>query len=421
MKQNQVVIRVDSISSALQNPFQPQVPWATFSKAEGSLIPSTLSRTAMIPLTLTVSTEEHEINRIPQLAKQSDVLAVAPAIPMRLIKPDARSSTGDLAPRVGVDWGIQAVGADTSPFTGKGVRVAVLDTGIDANHVAFKGVNLIEKDFTGDGNGDLNGHGTHCAGTIFGRDVNGYRIGVARGIDTALIGKVLDKDGSGSSDQIVRAIQWALDEGAHIISMSLGMDFPGYVKALQERGVELEPATSLALEGYRANVTLFERLTAFIRSRAMFLQSSVIVAAAGNESRSPRYQIAVSPPAVADGIISVAALGKKETGKLAVPSFSNIGANVAAPGVSITSAAAGQVDPSSGHSGGLITMSGTSMAAPCVAGVTALWAEKILSSNGILNPLNLTAQLIASATTSPLEAGFTPISVGTGLVRAPQS
>ena len=89
-------------------------------------------------------------------------------------------------------WGIRALGANTSPFTGKGIKVAVLDTGIDASHLSFKHMEdkLIQKDFTGDGDGDENGHGTHVAGIIFGQPVDGLRIGVAPGIDQALVGKV---------------------------------------------------------------------------------------------------------------------------------------------------------------------------------------------------------------------------------------
>ena len=83
------------------------------------------------------------------------------------------------------------MGADTSSCTGNGIVVAVLDTGIDASHPAFAGVEVIQKDFTGEGDGDQHGHGTHCAGTIFGRNVNGTRIGVAMGVKKALIGKVL--------------------------------------------------------------------------------------------------------------------------------------------------------------------------------------------------------------------------------------
>ena len=138
-----------------------------------------------------------------------------------------------------------AVKADVSPFDGSDVVVAILDTGIAKNHPAFAGVTIIEEDFTGEGNGDTHGHGTHCAGTVFGRDVDGTRIGVAPGVKKALIGKVLGDEGGGS-DAIVRAINWALEEGANVISMSLGIDFPGFVDALVTRqGLPIDLATTM--------------------------------------------------------------------------------------------------------------------------------------------------------------------------------
>jgi len=308
-------------------------------------------------------------------------------------------------------WGVHAVGADTSPFSGDGIVVAVLDTGIDASHPAFEGVEIVQEDFTGAGNGDQNGHGTHCAGTIFGRTTNGTRIGVAPGVKKALIGKVLGAEG-GSSGQIVRAIQWAVDNGANVISMSLGMDFPGFQAELQEAGFPPELATSRALEGYRTNVQLFARLASLILAQEPFGQAALTVAAAGNESQrqnDPDFEIAVSPPAVAEGVVSVAALGEGSQG-LTVAPFSNTGANVSGPGVQIVSAKAG---------GGLTTKSGTSMATPHVAGVTALWAEKIKASSS-LSVLQLTARLIGSATTEGLQAGLDPFDIGAGLVHAPQ-
>jgi subtilisin family serine protease len=230
-------------------------------------------------------------------------------------------------------------------------------------------------------------------------------------VKKVLIGKVLGSQG-GSSDQIVNAIQWAVENGANIISMSLGIDFPGLVEELQANGFPPALATSRALEGYRANVQLFERLASLIQARGAFGQATVIIAAAGNESRrdeDPNFEIAVSPPAVSEGIISVAALGESAQG-LNVASFSNTGANVSGPGVKIVSAKTG---------GGLRSLSGTSMATPHVAGVAALWAEKI-TAVGVLSPLQLTARLIGSANTTGLTPGLDPFDFGAGLVRAPQ-
>ena len=362
--------------------------------------------------------EVNELKKDEVAARSHDeeVVAIAPVMRMKLIEPHGTTNEERVTPAAqGMTWGVQAIGADTSPFTGEDIVVAVLDTGIDATHPAFNGVQLIQKDFTGEGNGDENGHGTHCAGTIFGRSVNGMRIGVAPGVKKALIGKVLGKEGGGSSDQICDAIQWAIDNGANVISMSLGMDFPGYVKLLMKRipGMPLEVATSRALEDYRKNVLLFEKLASFIKTSGAFSQAAIITAAAGNESHREMgefWEVAVSPPAIADGIISVGAVRKNAAGFRVAP-FSNTGANICAPGVDIFSA---------WKNGDMTSLSGTSMATPHVAGAAVLWAEKIKRS-GILTGGVLTAKLIASATTNGFEQGFDLLDVGVGMVRCPQN
>jgi len=343
------------------------------------------------------------------LTQKKFIKAVAPVVPMKLIAPVGGDAPAP--PAMGnVTWGIEAVRADKSPFTGDGIVVAVLDTGINPAHPAFAGVEIVRKNFTTSSDDDDNGHGTHCAATILGRNVDGVRIGVAPGVRKALIGKVLGA-GGGGSDRVAQAIYWAVSGGANVISMSLGIDFPGYVTSLEADGVPTELATSMALEGYRANILLFERLASFVAAQEAFMQVALLIAAAGNESRrnvNPDFEIAASPPAVADGFVSVAALGKGPQG-LTVAPFSNVGARVSAPGVEIVSA---------NHTGGLVAKSGTSMATPHVAGVAVLWAQK-LATSGALGGKLLADRLIGTATTGGIAPGADPHDIGAGLVQAP--
>src|SRR4029453_12773219 len=85
--------------------------------------------------------------------RSAGVLAVAPAIPMRLLAPVAVKDVTATPAAATATWGVKAVRADTSAFTGTGIIPAVLDTGIDASHPAFAGVTLVQKDFTGEGDG----------------------------------------------------------------------------------------------------------------------------------------------------------------------------------------------------------------------------------------------------------------------------
>jgi subtilisin family serine protease len=346
--------------------------------------------------------ERNDLRRDPRTR------AIAPPMPMKLIEPiaSAAASAADLDEAT---WGVTAVKAPESPFDGEGVTVAVLDTGIDPDHPAFQGVQLERHNFTTEGDDDQNGHGTHCAGTIFGQDVEGKRIGIARNINRALIGKVLG-EGGGSSATIAQAIQWAVNEGAHVISMSLGIDFPGVVDQLiNDFNLDVNPATSLALEGYRANVNLFTELARFVRAQDVFGEGTVIVAASGNESERPEYEIAVAPPAAGTGIVAVGAL-QQEAGALSVAPFSNKQVDISAPGVGVVSAIPG---------GGLGSKSGTSMATPHVAGVSALWAQRQLQTVGGVNAQRLVARLIASGSMADLVAGAEAEDVGTGMVQAP--
>lgn len=335
----------------------------------------------------------------------------APLMPVRLISHMATAA--EKGP--GEPWGLEAVGATESEFTGAGVCVAVLDTGIDGGHPAFAG--LIRKDnyedFTNTGLIDKSGHGTHCAGIIFGRDMSGQRIGVARGVDKVLIGKIADNDTLTSTEQIEKALIWALGKGADIISMSVGLDFLAHTRELRAMNVPEEAAIALALTDYRDYAQYFDLLMARIVSPGRIGRSALVVAAAGNESHAdgnPSYRIAATLPATASDVVSVGALGR-DGGMLHVAPFSNERVNICAPGVGILSAAAG---------GGLGTMTGTSQAAPHVAGVAALWHQKLRRDFfRAPSPSMVRESLLGRAEFAAISPRANFIEIGRGLARAP--
>jgi hypothetical protein len=342
------------------------------------------------------------------LLRDPEVVAVTVPMPTHLIEPhDTASSNAE-----GDSWGVAAVGAGGSGYVGRGTVVAVLDTGIDSAHPAFTGVTIVEEDFSGSGAGDRHGHGTHCAGTMVGRDVDGCRIGIARGVRRVLSGKVLADTGAGNSEMVFRGLRWAMEQGAHVISMSIGFDFPGMVRERVEQGWPVELATSIALEAYRGNLRMFDALMAMFRAQEAFGPGCVVVAAAGNESRrdeNPDYEVAVSLPAAADGVLSTGALSRSPDGYTLAP-FSNSFPRLCAPGVTIKSACIG---------GGLRTMSGTSMASPHVAGVAALWWEAVRSTGLPTSAGTVAAQVLGACRLDGLAPRLSIADRGSGMVTAP--
>jgi subtilisin family serine protease len=354
-----------------------------------------------------LSVSQLDPNEAAEIAAAPDVVAVAPQMATHLIVPhsaDVHEESND-----GL-WGIAAVGAAKASYSGKGVRVAVLDTGIEASHSAFSGKSIIEKDFSGSGNGDKNGHGTHCAGTLFGGEVGGVRIGIAPDVERAFIGKVLTDDGSGSSMMIFEGLRWAIDQRADIISMSLGLNFPGQVQQRIQQGWPADLATSLALEEYRKNTTMFEAIMQLARAGRAFGNDPLIVAAAGNESRrnvNAGYRIGTSLPAVVCDV-AVGAVARAKGSVLVAP-FSNCNPDLVAPGVNIKSAWVG---------GGTRNLSGTSMACPHVAGVAALWVES-LRGGGKCSGSTIRSHLIATARRDMFSPGADRLDIGQGMITAP--
>ncbi len=379
------------------------VPSAPSSSGVGNAIPE-----------IKVETEKLTTKQVREAGRDPEVVDIAETMPIRLIEPVEPAHHTTPPDTSDAVWGVEAVGADQSNFTGNGVSVCVLDTGADRDHPAFAGVNIVEEDFTGSGNGDAQGHGTHCAGTIFGRDVDGKRIGVARGVQQAFIGKVLGDDGRGGSEMLFNGMHWAADKRAKVISMSLGFDFPGMIKQLVDGGWPADIAGSQALVAYRDNLRVFDNLMAMIRGLEPFTGGTVVVAATGNESRrhiDDDFEVSASLPAASNDIVSVAALGQV-SGGLGVASFSNTDPIISGPGVNILSARSG---------GGLTTMSGTSMACPHVAGIAALWWEAALTMPIPATPDNVRARMMASASTENIVGGTDIEDYGNGLAQAPNT
>jgi subtilisin family serine protease len=268
---------------------------------------------------------------------------------------------------VGATWGLIACKVPPSLRSGVGIKVAILDTGLDLGHPDFAGRPIVSQSFVGQPVQDLNGHGTHTCGTACGPKAPAGttpRYGVAYKAPV-FVGKVLNNSGSGSTATVLAGMNWAIANRCVAISMSLGSNSP------------VQAAYTAA-------------------GAAALSKGCLIIAAAGNAGPTGL----TGAPANSPTIMAVASLDNN----LAPSSFSSIGKiEIAAPGRDVFS--------SWPRPTRYKTISGTSMATPHVSGCAALWAE----SSPALRGMTLWRKL--QATAKPLS--FPPTKVGKGLVQAP--
>ncbi|MGI4884745.1 MAG: S8 family serine peptidase [Janthinobacterium lividum] len=266
---------------------------------------------------------------------------------------------------LGATWGLVACKVPPSLRSGLGVKVAVLDTGMDLGHPDFMGRPIVGATFVGQPVQDVFGHGTHVTGTACGPKAPAgstprYGIGPRASIYT---GKVLNNSGAGTSATVLAGMNWAIANRCQVISMSLG-----------------GPGGPLA--AYTA------------AGQAALNNGLLMIAAAGNSSGP------TGAPANSPTIMAVAALDAN----LSPSSFSNFGKiDLSAPGRDVFS--------SWPRPTRYKTISGTSMATPHVAGCAALWAESAANLRGAA----LWRKLLATARRLP----FPATRVGAGLVQAP--
>ncbi|WP_406164035.1 S8 family peptidase [Streptomyces sp. NBC_00882] len=249
--------------------------------------------------------------------------------------------------------GVAQIGAPAAwaaGYDGKGVKVAVLDTGVDTTHPDLASAVKASKNFTGTGStDDRAGHGTHVAATLAGSGARsgGRYKGVAPGAGI-LNAKVLDDSGEGSDSSVIAGLEWVAGQGARVANLSLGQaDTPG------EDPVE-------------AAVNALSKSTGMLT-----------VAAAGNEGPDAGT---VDSPGAAESALTVGAVDGEDR----LADFSSIGPtadsalkpDLTAPGVDIVSARAAHGHMGDPAADGYVSMSGTSMATPHVAGAAAILAQR---------------------------------------------
>jgi subtilisin len=266
---------------------------------------------------------------------------------------------------LGATWGLVRCKVPPSSRSGVGIKLAVLDTGLDLGHPDFAGRLVTSSTFVGQPVQDGNGHGTHTTGTAAGTKLPPGatpRYGIAYRAHI-FSGKVLTNAGSGTTATVLAGMNWAIANRCAVISMSLGSQSP------------VQAAFTSA-------------------GRAALNAGCLIVAAAGNSAA------ATGAPANSPTIMAVAALDAN----LSPSSFSNFGKiEIAAPGRDVFSSVP--------RPARYATFSGTSMATPHVAGCAALWAETSPNLRGMA----LWNKVLASAKALPFPASH----VGKGIVQAP--
>lgn len=292
--------------------------------------------------------------------------------PFRLLEHSISSVS--LAPEQQIDWGLTLFGIPQlwKLSRGEGVNVAIIDSGIAETHGDLAGALKLARDFTNSPIGyyDRVGHGTHLAGIVAARDNDWGVVGIAPSCQL-LAAKVVDDNGEADPTAVIDAIDWATGNGANVISLSFG---------------RAEPDEDVH--------------NAILRSIAA---GCVVVCAAGNTG--PFFNSVLYPAAYPE-VICVGACNKQ---LLAYPkSARGREMDILAPGEDITSTYPAQI---------YATLSGTSMAAPFVAGVTALILSKHQSDPGdtpVLTQQDVLAHLIKSATDAGDE-GFDQV-FGYGLI-----
>ena len=314
------------------------------------------------------------------LAPASAQAASCTPVPTSYESGGAPGSSAPNDPLLSRQWGlaqIKAPAAWSRGALGAGATIAVVDTGVDLNHPDLGGKLLPGRDFVSDetctpGAQDLNGHGTHVAGIAAASTNNG--IGVAGTAPDARIlpVRVLDSTGSGTGEDISAGIEWAADQGAQVINLSLGSDIP----VVDTTG--LGPAVDYA-----------------------WSKGAVIVAAAGNSTlplcgnpAASTHAICVAATDSSGGPASYSNFPLRFDGGVAVRAPGGDGSGSCDPTADIWSAywpGASGADAEACPPKGYEPLAGTSMAAPFVSGVAAMLRAAGLSNQQVADCLERTS------------------------------